>query len=74
MTDHEEVLRQAAYAYREAQKLADARAADLAAAVRAAYTDPDRPRRKADILRSTGHVWSRTWLDEVLSKEGGDDE
>lgn len=67
MTDHAEVLRQIAASYREDQKRADDRADELAAAVRAAYNDPDHPLRKAEILRATGHVWSRTWLDKVLS-------
>lgn len=70
MTDHAEVLRRVAAYYRQAQKHADDRADELASAVRAAYHDPDQPMRKAEILRATGHVWSRTWLDEVLKKAG----
>jgi hypothetical protein len=67
MIDHGAELHDAAQNYRRARKRAEqivvpARA-DLADAIRAAYSDG---MRKADILRAIDHVWSRQWLDETV--------
>lgn len=70
MTDHANELKRAASRYREAQARADqimeeARA-DLTKTIRAAYADQT---RVADILRHTGHVWSRTWVEKAVKPE-----
>lgn len=71
MTDHEELLWRRAATLRAAQRRADEAAAELAAAARAAYNDdnPQSRMRPSAILRSIGHIWSRTWLDKILKEE-----
>ncbi len=64
MTDpREAALGKAATQYRKAVKRADEiqkqASEERAAAMRAAYNDGN-GMKKADILRATGHVWSRT--------------
>lgn len=70
-TQEEAALAKAAAQYRKAVKRADEirekASEDLAAAMRDAYAD-GQGMKKADILRATGHVWSRTWMDEALKK------
>ncbi len=65
-------LAKAAAQYRKAVKRADdikKQATDeLAAAMREAYSEGE-GLKKADILRATGHVWSRTWVDHALSNK-----
>jgi methanogenic corrinoid protein MtbC1 len=67
MTDHERALKEAADEYRQAKQRADKIMAGprerLAQRVKAAY---EADMKKADILRATGHVWSRTWLDQAV--------
>lgn len=67
MTDHADALRRIAAPLREDLKRAEKGSEELAAAVRAAYNDPEQPMRKMDILRNIGFLWSRTWLDKILS-------
>lgn len=64
MTDHAELLWRRAASLRASQRRTDEDSEELAAAVRAAYNDG---MRKADILRATGHIWSRTWVDRILN-------
>ncbi len=77
MTDHTAALKAAAEEYRrkverakEIHRQADdvqrAASEQLAETMRAAYRDGT---KKADILRATGHVWSRTWVDRAV-KDG----
>lgn len=68
MTDEREVaLAKAASQYRKAVKRAEdiqkQASEELGDAMRAAYVGG---MKKADILRATGHVWSRTWMDNAL--------
>ncbi len=69
--EDEAALAKAAAQYRKAVKRAEEiqkQAADaLADAMRTAYAG-GQGMKKADILRATGHVWSRTWMDEALKK------
>lgn len=73
MAKEEEVaLAKAAAKYRRAVKRAEEiqkhAADDLADAMRTAYAG-GQGMKKADILRATGHVWSRTWMDQALKNE-----
>ncbi len=43
--------------------------ADLAAAIRTAY---GQGMKKSEMLRVTGQVWSRTWIDNVLKSKADD--
>ncbi|WP_146605752.1 hypothetical protein [Micromonospora craterilacus] len=63
MTSHEAELRKRSKAYRRAEDQLAVRREELAAAVRAAYTDRV---RKADIERWAGHVWTGTWINNIL--------
>jgi hypothetical protein len=67
MTDHAANLRTAGEAYQQARQQAEQIMIpprdNLTAAVQAAYKGG---MKKADILRSMGHVWSGTWLDRIL--------
>lgn len=71
MTDHNEALKKATAAYRRANKRATdiqkKASAELAAAMRAAFTEGHM--RKADILKATDHIWSRTWLDKAIAED-----
>ncbi|XVV05832.1 hypothetical protein ACQPW3_10750 [Actinosynnema sp. CA-248983] len=61
--DHQAALSQCAAEYREAQaRLSDAREA-LNGAIRAADADG---MKQADIIRATGHVWTREQVRQVL--------
>lgn len=67
MEDRSAALKKAASEYRRAVERArqvekDA-SAKLAEQMREAYSAG---MKKADILRATDHVWSRTWLDNAL--------
>jgi hypothetical protein len=67
MTDHLAELKEAGEAYQQARVEADRIMASprekLTEKARAAYANGT---KKADILRTIGHVWSNTWLDKVL--------
>lgn len=67
MTNHATALKKAGEAYQQAREEAERIMAgprdDLTQKARAAYADG---MKKADILRSMGHVWSRTWLDQAV--------
>lgn len=67
MTNHSAELRAAGEAYQQAREAAERIMAeprdDLTSKARAAYAAG---MKKADILRSMGHVWSRTWLDQAV--------
>lgn len=76
MTDHPAALKAATEEYRkEVDRAAELRkqanevqkaASDvLATHIRAAFVDPERPMRKADIIRAIDHEWSRTWVDRA---------
>lgn len=71
MTEHEAALRKAVAAYKRANKRATdiqkKASAELATAMRTAFTVGHM--RKADILKATDHVWSRTWLDKALADD-----
>ncbi len=70
--EDEAALASAAAKYRRAVKRAEEiqkqASEELADAMRAAYAN-GRGMKKADILRATGHVWSRTWMDNALKNE-----
>lgn len=70
--EDEAALARAAAKYRRAVKRAEEiqkeASEELAATMKAAY-DGGRGMKKADILRATGHVWSRTWMDRNLKPE-----
>lgn len=75
MTNHEQALKEAADDYRKAKDRADeimkGPRERLAERMKDAYADK---MKKADILRATGHVWSRTWLDQAVKEvERGDE-
>lgn len=62
----DERLARAAESYRRAQADLDEARAELANEIRAAYHSG---RRQADILRATGHVWTREYVRRVLDQE-----
>lgn len=68
--EDEAALARAAAKYRRAVKRAkeiqDEASDELAQAMRTAYRGGI-GMKKADILRATGHVWSRTWMDNAIS-------
>ncbi len=70
--EDEAALAKAAAQYRRAVKRAEdireQAAKDLADAMRTAFKD-GHGMKKAEILRATGHVWSRTWMDQALKNE-----
>jgi hypothetical protein len=67
MTDHLAELQEAGEAYQQARAEADRIMKTprevLTEKARIAYANGA---KKADILRTIGHVWSNTWLDKVL--------
>lgn len=67
MTDHLAELQEAGEAYQRARVEADRIMKQprevLTEKARNAYANGA---KKADILRTIGHVWSNTWLDKVL--------
>lgn len=75
MTEHELALKKAVAAYRRANKRATdiqrKASAELAAAMRTAFEEGHM--KKADILKATDHIWSRTWLDKALAEAGETD-